>query len=95
MNQLINFYLGQQLQPMYAQAEAFLRPLVEEQRRTLGDGNPATISSGIAISGTVTANAIGGNYNVSANTIGAASAVNFSLTNDIIAPTASLSASNV
>ncbi len=49
-------------------------------------GNPATIASGAATSGTVTANGTGGTYNVAANANGAASAVNFSLTNNV-APT--------
>ncbi len=44
-------------------------------------GNPATITGGLATSGTVTANAIfGGPYNVAASAAGATS-VNFSLTN--------------
>jgi hypothetical protein len=45
-------------------------------------GNPATITSGAATSGTVTANAtVGGPYNVTASASGAASSVNFALTN--------------
>jgi CSLREA domain-containing protein len=45
-------------------------------------GNPATIASGLATSGTVTANAVtGGPYQVSANASGATAAVNFALTN--------------
>ncbi len=44
-------------------------------------GNPATIISGIATSGTVTANStIGGPYNVAASASGAAT-INFALTN--------------
>ncbi|HEX8998388.1 MAG TPA: choice-of-anchor Q domain-containing protein, partial [Blastocatellia bacterium] len=49
-------------------------------------GNPATIASGAATTGTVTANGTGGTYNVAASANGAASAVNFSLTNNV-APT--------
>ncbi len=45
-------------------------------------GNPATIASGVATTGTVTANTIkGGPYTVSAAANGASTAVNFSLTN--------------
>ncbi len=45
-------------------------------------GNPATISGGLATSGTVTANGTGGGpYNVVASAIGAAASVSFSLTN--------------
>jgi hypothetical protein len=50
-------------------------------------GNPATIASGLATSGTVTANATaGGPYQVRANTTGATAAVNFSLTNNTCSP---------
>jgi hypothetical protein len=44
-------------------------------------GNPATISGGIATTGTVTANAIIGSYNVNASANGAIPSVNFSLVN--------------
>jgi CSLREA domain-containing protein len=49
-------------------------------------GNPATISGGTAVSGTVTANGTGGSYSVSANANGATAAVNFALSNNV-APT--------
>lgn len=45
-------------------------------------GNPAPISSGTAISGTVTANGTAGTYNVAASANGAALSVNFSLINN-------------
>lgn len=45
-------------------------------------GNPATITNGAAVTGAVTSNAIlGGPYNVTANTVGATSPVQFSLSN--------------
>ncbi len=45
-------------------------------------GNPATITNGAAVTGSVTSNAIlGGPYNVTANTGGATSPVQFSLSN--------------
>ena len=46
-------------------------------------GNPATITNGTALTGTVLANGIGGTYNVAASAKGAAN-VNFVLTNTII-----------
>ena len=49
-------------------------------------GNPATIAAGAATTGTVTANGTGGTYNVVAGAHGAASSINFSLTNNV-APT--------
>jgi CSLREA domain-containing protein len=44
-------------------------------------GSPVTIASGMATTGTVTANSVTGTYNVAASANGAAAAVSFSLTN--------------
>ena len=44
-------------------------------------GNPATISAGAAITGTITANALSGSYTITASASGAAAGVNFNLTN--------------
>ncbi|MEP7340603.1 MAG: Ig domain-containing protein, partial [Acidobacteriota bacterium] len=44
-------------------------------------GSPVAIASGMATTGTVTANSITGSYNVAASANGAASGVNFALTN--------------
>jgi hypothetical protein len=44
-------------------------------------GMPATITNGTATTGTVTANATAGSYNVAASAKGASAAVNFALTN--------------
>ncbi|MBX7223284.1 MAG: hypothetical protein K1Y36_25455 [Blastocatellia bacterium] len=53
-------------------------------------GNPATITSGVATTGTVTANAtVGGPYTVSASAVGVATGVNFSLTNNAAGTTVS------
>ncbi len=45
-------------------------------------GNPATISGGLATTGTVTANGTGGTYSVMATSKGATPTINFSLTNN-------------
>src|SRR5205085_10403958 len=63
--------------------QVIFTPPVSGASATLA-GNPATISSGAATSGTVTANATaGGPYNVVASANGASAAVNFALTNII------------
>ncbi len=56
-------------------------------------GNPATITGGVATSGTVTANATaGGSYTVAATATGAPTAANFSLTNTLVPVTVNVPA---